>query len=150
MPPPTNLTDDSRERLARLLASAAAELAEVPAGPSAWALLAVPVTVGRLHLARHQRHVSPREGRDVAVAVGFDGACWLGASGDESPPLGPLVHRTLATLDSRGRLHLDRRVRLWLAPPDPDAFGVLVLPAPAGLYVVPVDGFDRRWSACVR
>jgi len=52
-------------------------------------------------------------------------------------------------VDGRGRVLLDRRLRSWLAVEDPMDFDVVVVPdvGDAGLWVVPVEEFERRWKA---
>jgi hypothetical protein len=143
--------EDSRRRLAELLVSAAAELSEVPPPPSPWRLLGVPARRGRLHLGPHRELVrSAGAPGEVIVLVTFGGVCWLGTEVAEAPELAGLVHSTRTTLDARGRVQLDRRVRTWLAVPDRDDFDVLFIPAEQGLIVVPLHNVDVRLAGCSR
>jgi len=60
-----------------------------------------------------------------------------------------LAFRAETWVDGRGRVLLDRRLRSWLAVEDPMDFDVVVVPdvGDAGLWVVPVEEFERRWKA---
>jgi hypothetical protein len=105
----------------------------------------VPVRRGRLHLGRLRGWLP--EGDRVAVVTGFATVCWLGAVGVEPPGLGRLVFRSVAGVDGRGRVVLDRRSRAWLAVPDPAGFEAVVVPVVwdcGGVLVVPVEGYARR------
>jgi hypothetical protein len=104
-----------------------------------------PVQRGRVHLGRLRPHL-PDTGLPVVVAVGFSSVCWLGPSGVLVPDLGRMTYRSETSVDRRGRVVLDRRVRAWLALDDPAAFEALLMPAPAGagVLVVPVADFARR------
>jgi hypothetical protein len=137
------VTGPTRQRLAELLVSAAVELAEAPTTPPPWRLIGVSVTQGRIHLAPYRRWLPASS--DLAVAVSFEGVCWLGDASDE-PPMGRHVHRTRTQFDPRSRVMLDRSVRLWLAVSDVSRFDVIPVPAERGLFLVPVDDFDRRWK----
>jgi hypothetical protein len=131
--------------LAELLMSAASQLAD--AGPTGAALApaGVPVRGGRLHLGRLRPLLDPTQ--PVAVVAGFSTACWLGPREANPPDLGRLAYRSETTVDARGRVVLDLRVRAWLGVADAKAFDVVAVPAPAGgLLVVPIEDFARRWE----
>jgi hypothetical protein len=78
----------------------------------------VPVRRGRLSL----RGVAPRlaSSTTVDVVAGLRSACWLGAPGRAAPGIGRLSHRSVATIDDRRRVVLDRQVRAYLAVDDGD------------------------------
>lgn len=134
------------DRLAELLVSAAAHLtAPGAAGRAGFTPAGIPIREGRVHLGRLRTALDGHE--RVAVVAGFASAVWLGPPSAPPPQLGRLAYRTETTVDRRGRLLLDFRVRSWLAVADTLAFEVVVVAAePAGLLVVPVEGFAQRWE----
>jgi hypothetical protein len=135
--------------LAELLVSAAAQLAHPDRSRSVLAPAGVPVRRGRLHLGRLRGVLDA--GGPVTVVAGFSTGCWLGPRGAGPPDLGKLVYRSETSIDARGRVVLDLRVRAWLGVTDPAAFDVVTVPAPeAGLLVVPVEEFARRWEVITR
>jgi hypothetical protein len=139
----------SAARLAELLVSAATELSDTTAAPSAVALSGAPVRSGRLNLGRLRSRL-PITG-PVAVVVGFATACWLGAPSESPPELGRLVYRTDARVDGRGRVVLVRRARAWLGVGDPASFEAVTMAASdGGVLVVPVEDFARRFEAVAR
>jgi hypothetical protein len=136
----------SAERLAELLVSAASHL--TASGGSARGALTpkgFPIRDGRLHLGRMRTNL---DGHDrVAVVAGFANAVWLGPPATAGPNLGRLAYRTETSVDPRGRLLLDFRVRSWLAVADTLAFDVVIVAAEtSGLLVVPVEDFSQRWE----
>jgi hypothetical protein len=137
----------SGARLAELLMSAAAELAETPR--TELAPMGIPVRDGRLSLGR-LREVLP-VGERLEVVAGFSTACWIGPAETRAPDLGRLTYRSRTRVDRRGRAMLDYRARTWLAVPDANRFEVVAFPAPeGGIVVMPVEDFARRWEVISR
>lgn len=132
-------------RVAELLVSAAAELSGAAPTPAQLAPMGVPVRRGRMYIGRFRDRL---QAEALTAVAGFATAIWLGpVSG--VPTFGGLSYRAAVSVDARGRAHLDRRVRSWLAVGDPHAFDVVVVPDAddVGVWVVPVEDFARRWSA---
>ena len=129
-------------RLAEFLVSAAAQ-----AAPATGALVpsGIPVRNGRLHLGRLRSTVG--SGERLALIAGFATAVWIGPPAANPPPLGRLAYRSDTSIDARGRLVVEFRVRGWLAVADTRAFEVVVVAADGGLLIVPVEDFARRWAA---
>jgi hypothetical protein len=136
----------SPERLAELLVSAASQLT-APGGTARGAFTpkGIPIRDGRVHLGRLRTRL---EGHDrVAVVAGFANAVWLGPPATAAPNLSRLAYRTETSVDRRGRLLLDFRVRSWLAVADSLAFEVVIVAAETGgLLIVPVEDFSQRWE----
>jgi hypothetical protein len=136
----------SAERLAELLVSAASQLT-APGGSARGAFTpkGIPIRDGRLHLGRMRTNLDGHA--RVAVVAGFANAVWLGRPATAAPNLGRLAYRTETSVDGRGRLLLDFRVRSWLAVADTSAFEVVIVTADTdGLLVVPVEDFSHRWE----
>jgi hypothetical protein len=132
-------------RLAELLVSAAMRLNEPSPGLVHLAPMGMPVRRGRLHLGR-LRALLETSG-PLVVAAGFATACWIGSTETSGPNLGRLGYRGETSVDSRGRLLLDLRVRAWLGVEDPMCFDVIAVTAvTGGLLIVPVEEFARRWE----
>ena len=105
----------------------------------------IPVRRGRLHLGRHRHLLGTAE--SVAVTAGYATAAWIGPRDRSAPDLGRLAYRTETSVDGRGRVVLDLRVRAWLGVEHPISFDVVAVPAAeGGLLVVPVEDFARRWE----
>lgn len=103
----------------------------------------VPVRRGRVSLGYLGDPL--RSSKDVDVVAGLRSACWLGVIGQCAPGLGRLSHRSLATVDSRRRVVLDRHLRAYLAVADADAFAVVLISlGNGGLLLVPTEDFDAR------
>ena len=137
------------EHLAELLMSAATRLADP--GPTRTALtpMGIPIRRGRLHLGRLRQLLDTSA--PLAIAAGFATACWIGPRQAAAPNLGRLGYRSETTMDARGRVVLDLRVRAWLGIEDPICFDAVAVPAEhGGLLVVPVEDFARRWEAISR
>jgi hypothetical protein len=133
------------ERLAELLMSAATILTESQLARGVLSPAGIPVRRGRLHLGRLRHVLGTAE--SVAVTAGFATAAWLGPRDCSALDLGRLAYRTETSIDARGRVVLDLRVRAWLGVEQPMAFEVVAVPAPeGGLLVVPVEDFARRWE----
>ena len=82
------------------------------------------------------------------MLAGFATAVWIGPPATNPPQLGRLAYRADTSIDARGRLIVDFRVRRWLSVADPQAFDVVIVPAAlGGLLIVPVEDFARRWAA---
>lgn len=125
--------------------SAATLLTESDPARRALSPAGIPVRRGRLHLGRLRQMLGTAE--SIAVTAGFATAAWLGPSDATAPDLGRLAYRTETSVDGRGRVVLDLRVRAWLGVEDRMAFEVVAVPAPeGGLLVVPVEDFARRWE----
>jgi hypothetical protein len=134
-------------RLAELLMSAAAELAEAPR--TDLAPMGIPVRDGRLSLGG-LREVLPTD-ETLEVVAGFATACWIGPPGSRAPDLGRLTYRSRTGIDRRGRVMLDYRARTWLAVADANRFEVVAFPAQeGGIVVMPVEDFARRWEVVSR
>ncbi len=134
--------------LAELLVSAAARLTET-ASTSRLTPMGLPIRRGRLHLGRLRSLLDPTE--PVVVVAGFASAVWLGSHTWPAPSLGRLAYRSETTIDDRGRVVLDLRVRAWLGVTDPMSFEVVTVAAEqGGLLVVPIDDFARRWEVIAR
>jgi hypothetical protein len=135
----------STDRLAELLVSAASQLAESGGTRAGLTPTGIPICRGRLHLGRLRSLLRP--GETVAVVAGFATAVWLGSRSASPPNLGRLAYRSETRVDDRGRVVLDLRVRAWLGIEDPMRFEVVAVPAArAGLMLVPIDDFARRWT----
>lgn len=144
---PRNPSPAVGARLAELLVSAAAELAETPR--TELAPTGIPVRDGRLSLGR-LRELLPRDDA-LEVVAGFAVACWVGPPGVRAPDLGRLAYRSRTRLDRRGRVLLDYRARTWLAVAEPNRFEVVAFPVEAGgIVVMPVEDFARRWEVISR
>lgn len=129
--------------------TAASKLIETGPTPAALAPMGIPIRRGRLHLGRLRMLLDPAQ--PVAVAAGFATACWLGPVDAVAPDLGRLAYRSETTVDGRGRVVLDLRVRAWLGLADPMCFEVVAVPAGhGGLLVVPIEDFARRWEVLNR
>ena len=139
-------TSLSAGRLAELLVSAAGHLSGECSSAAQLTPLGVPVRRGRLHLGRLHRRLARHE--PVTAVAGFATAVWLGPA-RAAPSWSGLAFRAETWVDGRGRVLLDRRLRSWLAVEDPMDFDVVVVPdvGDAGLWVVPVEEFARRWKA---
>jgi hypothetical protein len=137
------------ERLAELLMSAASQLTASGGARPAFMPSGIPIREGRLHLGRLRTWL---DGHDrVAVVAGFASAVWIGPPTTAPPHLGRLAYRTETTVDRRGRLLLDFRVRSWLGVADTLAFEVVIVPAEGcGLLIVPVEDFSQRWEVIAR
>jgi hypothetical protein len=134
-------------RLAELLMSAAAELAEAPRPDLT--PTGIPVRDGRLTLGRLRELLARDE--TLEVVAGFATACWIGPPGAGAPDVGRLTYRSRTGIDQRGRVMLDYRVRARLSVADPNRFEVVAFPAQAGgILVVPVEDFARRFEVVTR
>jgi len=105
---------------------------------------AVPVRRGRVSLGGVAAAFGSPPMR-VDVVAGLRSACWVGTPRRVASALGRLVHRSVASLDRRRRVVLDRHVRGYLAVADAEAFWVVVIAlGSGGVLLVPTEDFDRR------
>src|SRR3954467_9901313 len=109
--------------LVQLLMNAAAQLSSLDGPRRSLIPAGIPIRRGRLHLGRLR---SLLDGHDrPAVVAGFAAAAWIGPPATTPPQLGRLAYRTDPSIDPRGRLLVDFRVRRWLAVSDTLAFEVV-------------------------
>ena len=141
------MRDALTTRLSEALMAVAEELATTAVAGRVFVPEGTAVRAGRISLSK----LIPA-GTEVAVAVGFTTACWVGPAGASVPPLGRLVHHARARIDAKGRLNLDRRVRAYLDVPDPACFEVAVVSAVdvAGVVLIPIHDFARRLEDLTR
>jgi hypothetical protein len=71
----------------------------------------------------------PSADQPVTVVVGFATGRWVGRPDQRPLALGRLSYRAVTRIDQRGRLVLDRRVRVYLAVAVSDDFAVVTLSA---------------------
>lgn len=85
---------------------------------------------------------------ELSAVAGFATTLWVGPADASPPVVGPMPIRGSAHLSSKGRLFVDRRLRLWLDVADVALFDAVVLPADAGgIVIVPRERFFERVEA---